>query len=78
MLNFYLLNHFYGTAINRYREQQKLPGINSHPAGLTIAAMAPRGHVTGTDLAEQMLDIAKEHAAQKNINHYSVRVADVS
>ena len=45
--------------------------------GLTIAAMVPRGHVTGTDLAEQMLDIAKENAAQKNINNYSTQACDV-
>ena len=45
--------------------------------GLTIAVMAPGGHVTGTDLAAQMLDIAKENAAQKNIKNYSTQACDV-
>ena len=45
--------------------------------GLTIAAMAPQGHVTGTDLAEQMLDIAKENAAKKNLKNYSTQACDI-
>lgn len=45
--------------------------------GLTIAVMAPLGHVTGTDLAEQMLDIAKENAARKKLSNYSVEACDI-
>jgi len=45
--------------------------------GLTIAVMAPQGHVTGTDLAEQMLEIAKENAAKKKLSNYSVQACDI-
>ena len=45
--------------------------------GLTIAAMAPKGKVTGTDVADQMLDIAKENAQNKNLKNFEAKVCDV-
>lgn len=45
--------------------------------GLTIASMAGRGQVTGTDVADQMLEIARENAAAKNISNFRTQVADV-
>ena len=45
--------------------------------GHTIAALAHKGKVTGTDLAEGMLDIAKENAAKKNISNYETQASDV-
>ena len=45
--------------------------------GLTIAAMSPKGKVTGTDVADQMLDIAKENAQNKNLKNYETKVCDV-
>ncbi len=45
--------------------------------GLTIAALAPKGKVTGTDLAEQMLVIAKENAAHKQLKNYETNACDV-
>ena len=45
--------------------------------GLTIAAMAPKGKVTGTDVADQMLEIAKENAQNKNLKNYETKVCDV-
>ena len=45
--------------------------------GLTIAALTPKGKVTGTDLSEDMLSIAQIHAATKGIKNYETKVADV-
>lgn len=45
--------------------------------GLTIAKLADKGKVIGTDLAEQMLEIANEHAGNKQIKNYETRVCDV-
>ncbi len=45
--------------------------------GLTIAAMAPKGKVTGTDVADQMLDIAKENAERKQIKNFDTKTCDV-
>lgn len=45
--------------------------------GLTIAALAPKGKVTGTDLAEKMLVIAKENAAHKQLKNYETNACDV-
>lgn len=45
--------------------------------GLTIAALAPKGSVTGTDLADQMLVIAKENAARKQLRNYTTNTCDV-
>ena len=44
--------------------------------GLTIATLAKKGQVTGTDLAEDMLAIAAAHAAQKGIPNYATLQAD--
>ena len=45
--------------------------------GLTIAAMAPKGKVTGTDVADQMLAIAKENAERKQIKNFDTKTCDV-
>ena len=45
--------------------------------GLTIAGMASRGKVTGTDVAEKMLALARENAATRNITNYETVVSDV-
>jgi ubiquinone/menaquinone biosynthesis C-methylase UbiE len=46
--------------------------------GLTIAGMAYDGHVTGTDISDQMLEIAKSNAEAKSIMNYETKVCDVS
>ncbi len=45
--------------------------------GLTIAALTTKGKVTGTDLAEQMLVIAMENAAHKQLKNYETNACDV-
>ncbi|MDP4286164.1 MAG: methyltransferase domain-containing protein [Bacteroidota bacterium] len=45
--------------------------------GLTIATMLTDGKVVLTDLSEDMLAIAREHAAQRGINNIETRVCDV-
>ncbi len=46
--------------------------------GLTIASMLGGGKVILTDLAEDMLEIAAENAAMRNITNIETRVCDVS
>ncbi|WP_261990198.1 class I SAM-dependent methyltransferase [Hymenobacter sp. BT188] len=46
--------------------------------GLTIAALASRGKVVITDLAEGMLDVARDKARQKGVTNYETVVCDVS
>ncbi|HZZ58426.1 MAG TPA: methyltransferase domain-containing protein [Opitutaceae bacterium] len=46
--------------------------------GLTIAGRVPRGRVVGTDLADQMVEIARENARRRGIGHYHAQTADVS
>ena len=45
--------------------------------GLTIASIVKNGRVTGTDLADDMLAIAREHAAKKGLTNYSTQACDV-
>lgn len=45
--------------------------------GLTIAGLIPNGKVIGTDLAEDMLAIAAEHAKSKGLGNYETLSADV-
>ncbi|MEP6615563.1 MAG: methyltransferase domain-containing protein [Ginsengibacter sp.] len=45
--------------------------------GLTIAKLATKGNVTGTDLAEQMLEIAAENARHQDIQNFQTRGCDV-
>ncbi len=45
--------------------------------GLTIAALAHKGRVTGTDLADQMLLIAMENAERKQLKNYETNTCDV-
>ncbi len=45
--------------------------------GLTIATLATKGKVVGTDLANQMLEIAKENAKNKPNSNYETRLCDV-
>jgi ubiquinone/menaquinone biosynthesis C-methylase UbiE len=44
--------------------------------GLTIAAIATGGTVTGTDLSEKMLTIAEANANARGLKNYSTKVAD--
>src|SRR5438045_9073820 len=46
--------------------------------GLTIASMIPNGSVVITDLAEGMLDVARENAAQRRIKNIETIACDVS
>lgn len=46
--------------------------------GLTIAGIVKNGHVTITDLSEDMLDIAKEHALLKGLKNIDTMSCDVS
>ncbi|WBV61126.1 class I SAM-dependent methyltransferase [Chryseobacterium camelliae] len=46
--------------------------------GLTIAAMLNNGKVIMTDLAEGMLEVARENAAQRGIQNIETVVCDVS
>ena len=46
--------------------------------GLTIAQMLDTGKVVITDLAEDMLTVAKENAAKRNITNVEVLACDVS
>lgn len=45
--------------------------------GLTIARLAPRGHVTGLDLSEGMLATARENAARQSLSNYQAVAGDV-
>lgn len=42
--------------------------------GLTVAKLAPRGHVVLTDLAAEMLDVATRRAAAQGITNFETRV----
>ncbi|MDB5142641.1 MAG: methyltransferase protein [Mucilaginibacter sp.] len=46
--------------------------------GLTIAAIAKKGKVIGTDLSGEMLLIAAANAASKGLKNYSTKPVDVS
>ena len=46
--------------------------------GLTMAAMLTRGKVIATDLSEEMLAVAAENAAKRNIKNFETRCCDVS
>jgi len=45
--------------------------------GLSIAAIASKGKVTGIDVAEDMLTIAQENAAARGLSNYNTLVADI-
>jgi ubiquinone/menaquinone biosynthesis C-methylase UbiE len=45
--------------------------------GLTIAGIAKKGKVVGTDLSEGMLQIAAANAAAKGLKNYSTKAANV-
>ena len=45
--------------------------------GLTIASMLTNGKVSITDLAESMLEIARENATQRGIKNIEIRACDV-
>ncbi len=45
--------------------------------GLTIAAIAKKGKVIGTDLSDEMLQIAGANASAKGLKNYSTTVSDV-
>lgn len=45
--------------------------------GLTIASMIPKGKVIVTDLAEGMLEIARENASKRGLKNLETKIADV-
>ncbi|MGZ3752279.1 MAG: class I SAM-dependent methyltransferase [Mucilaginibacter sp.] len=45
--------------------------------GLTIASIAQKGKVIGTDLSDEMLVIAEEYAAARGLKNYSTKAANV-
>ena len=45
--------------------------------GLTIASMLTHGKVISTDVAEEMLKIAKENAEKRRIKNFETKAADV-
>jgi ubiquinone/menaquinone biosynthesis C-methylase UbiE len=45
--------------------------------GLTIAAIAKKGKVIGTDLADEMLQIAEANAVARGLKNYSTKASDV-
>ncbi|HTK21522.1 MAG TPA: methyltransferase domain-containing protein [Mucilaginibacter sp.] len=45
--------------------------------GLTIAAITKKGKVTGTDLSEEMLQIADANATAKGLKNYSTKASDI-
>jgi ubiquinone/menaquinone biosynthesis C-methylase UbiE len=45
--------------------------------GLTLASIVTSGQVTGVDISEGMIEIAKENAKAKGLNNYQALVADV-
>ena len=46
--------------------------------GLTIAAMLKNGKVISTDLAEGMLEVARENATKRGIKNFETKACDVS
>jgi len=46
--------------------------------GLTLSTLLPEGRVTGSDLSENMVKIANEHAMQRGITNYQSQVCDAS
>src|SRR6185503_7848578 len=45
---------------------------------LTIASIVTNGEVYATDLSDEMLNIARTYANERNINNIEFKVADVS
>lgn len=45
--------------------------------GLTIAAITKKGKVTGTDLSDEMLQIAEANAIAKGLTNYNTKASDV-
>jgi ubiquinone/menaquinone biosynthesis C-methylase UbiE len=46
--------------------------------GLTLTSMLPQGRVTGSDLSENMVRIANDHAQVRDINNYRSQQADAT
>jgi len=46
--------------------------------GLTLSTLLPEGRVTGSDLSENMVEIAIEHTKQRGIINYQSEVCDAS
>jgi ubiquinone/menaquinone biosynthesis C-methylase UbiE len=46
--------------------------------GLTLASLLPQGQVTGSDLSENMVEIANEHAQIRGITNYHSQQADAT
>ena len=46
--------------------------------GLTLSTLLPDGRVTGSDLSENMVEIANEHAKHQGISNYKSQACDAS
>ncbi len=46
--------------------------------GLTLSALLPDGRVTGSDLSENMVEIANEHARERGITNYQSQQCDAT
>jgi ubiquinone/menaquinone biosynthesis C-methylase UbiE len=46
--------------------------------GLSIAAITTQGSVTALDLSEAMLEIAKEHASERQLRNFETQAGDIS
>lgn len=46
--------------------------------GLTLSSLLPDGRVTGSDLSENMVEIANEHARERSITNYQSQQCDAT
>jgi len=46
--------------------------------GLTLSTLLPEGRVTGSDLSENMVEIANEHARERDITNYQSQQSDAT
>jgi ubiquinone/menaquinone biosynthesis C-methylase UbiE len=65
-----------GAAISPGMHVLDLASGSGEPALSLSAAVGPEGRVTATDLLREMLDIAEENAAARNIKNIDFRAAD--
>jgi len=65
-----------GAAISPGMHVLDLASGSGEPALSLSAAVGPEGRVTATDLVREMLQIAEENAAARNIKNISFRAAD--
>ncbi|MGV9315822.1 methyltransferase domain-containing protein [Streptomyces sp. NPDC003691] len=82
-----LRSHTWRTAANsaaylldELRPAMRILDIGCGPGTITadLAALVPGGRVTGVDLAPEIVDRAREHAAERNLANTEFAVADVN